>query len=185
MPGSEPGPAPPCRAVAECCLAALAVALASACSPTLDWRDTRVDGGLTALFPCKPTELARDAALHGRRVRMTLLSCMAGGASYSLAHADVGAADAVAPALAEMRSALAANVGAAAGDGALSSLPGLAPGPQALRLRLQGRLPDGTAVEEHAALFARGTHIWQAVVLGARPEGDAVETFFAALKPPA
>ena len=161
---------------------ALIAGLAVACSPTLDWRDARVDGGLTTLFPCKPAELARDTALNGRRMRMTLLSCTAGGASYSVSHADVRAPDAVAPALAELRSALAANVGALSADGVPLRVPGMTPGSQALRLRSVGHLPDGTAVEEHAALFARGTHIYQAVVLGAHPEDEAVETFFGALK---
>ena len=166
-------------------LAALLAGLAPACSPALDWRDARVEGGLTALFPCKPTALARDAALHGQRVRMTLWSCTAGGAGYSVTHADVRTPDAVAPALAEMRSALAANVGAAAASGVPLRVPGMTPGPQALRLRLRGRLPDGATVEEHAVFFARGTHVYQAVVLGAHPGGDAVETFFGALKLPA
>ena len=166
--------------------AALAAALTLSCSPTLDWRDVRAAGGLTALFPCKPVELARDAALNGQRVRMTLLSCQAGGASYALTHADVLAPDAVAPALAALRTALAANVGATAmQDGTPFLAPGMAPGPQARRLRMQGRLPDATAVEAHAAFFSAGTHVYQAVILGARPEAEAVETFFGALKLPA
>ena len=166
---------------------ALAAALTLSCSPTLDWRDVRAAGGLSALFPCKPVALARDAVLDGRRVRMTLLSCQAGGASYALTHADVLAPDAVAPALAALRMALAANVGAAATqeEGAPFRVPGTTPGPQALRLRVPGRLPDGSVVEAHAAFFAAGTHVYQSVVLGAHPQAEAVETFFGALKLPA
>ena len=51
-------------------------------------------------------------------------------------------------------------------------------------LRLQGRLPDGRAVQMQLAVFARGTQVFQATVLGDAVPDDAAETFFASLRLP-
>ena len=62
-------------------LAAVAGLLFSACSPTLDWREVRPEGGyLTVLLPCKPERLSRDLVLgEGPPRRIELLACTAGG----------------------------------------------------------------------------------------------------------
>lgn len=168
--------------------AAGALLMAAACSPALDWREARVDGGaLLALFPCKPVELTREATLLDRRVRMSLQSCDADGATFAVTHADVGDPARVAPALAGMQAALAANLGAAPAAGRTAfHVAGMTPGEQAVRLRLRGRLPDGgDGVEEEAAFFAKGTRVYQAVVLGRRARADAADAFFASLRLPA
>lgn len=167
--------------------AAVLLLAAAACTPALDWREARLDGGLlTALFPCKPVERSREALLLGRRVRMTLHSCGADDATFAVTHADVGDPAGVAPALAQMQSALAANLGAEPPGRVPLRVAGMTPGEQAVRLRLRGRLPGGgdAAVEEEAAFFARGTHVYQAVVLGRRVGGEAVDTFFGSLRLP-
>ncbi len=164
---------------------ALALAIvAAACSPPLDWREARLDGGrLAVLFPCRPVETARDATLLARPVRMSLQSCRADGSTFALTHADVGDPALVAPALERLRSALAANLGAAAAAAAVPfRVEGMTPGDRAARLRLRGTLPDGAAVDEQAVTFSRGTHIYQAVVLGDHARGDAADTYFASLR---
>ena len=47
---------------------------------------------------------------------------------------------------------------------------------------LTGKRPDGTPVVEHLAVFARGARVYQAMVVGDRPDTDAVSTFFDGLK---
>ena len=61
-------------------------------------------------------------------------------------------------------------------------IPGMTPNPEAARLIVAGRLPDGAAVQAHAAFFTRGLRVYQATVIGAQPALPVVETFFAALK---
>ena len=164
-------------------LVAALVALA-ACSPPLDWRETRLDGGrLQALFPCKPTEAAREATLAGVRLRMSLHSCRADGSTFAVAHADVADPARVGPALAALREALAANLGAASAEAVpAAAADGLPAG--AVRLRLRGTLPDGAVVDEQAVLVAAGTRVYQAAVLGAHARGEASDTFFASLRLP-
>ena len=63
-------------------------------------------------------------------------------------------------------------------------IPGATPNDTSRRLRLQGRLPDGRAVQMQLAVFARGTQVFQATVLGDAVPDDAAETFFASLRLP-
>ena len=62
------------------------------------------------------------------------------------------------------------------------NVPGATPHEQSARLLLVGRRPDGTPVVEHMAVFARGARVYQAMVVGDRPDTDAVEMFFDGLK---
>jgi hypothetical protein len=165
--------------------AALTGAVMSACSPALDWREVRPEGsGVVALFPCKPKSQTRTATLAGARVPMTLLSCEADGATFALSHADLGDPSQVTPALIELRTALAGNLGAGDVRSVAFDVTGMTPNPQAARVKLEGRLPDGTKRQEQAALFTRGTRVYQAVVLGPRVEDAAANVFFESLRPP-
>ena len=128
--------------------------------------------------------MSRDATLLDRRVRMSLHSCSADGANYAVTHADLGDPARVGPALAQMQAALAANLGSEPADGTPFRVAGMTPGEPAVRLRLRGSMPDGAGVEEQAVLFAQGTRVYQAVVLGKQAHPDAADTFFASLRLP-
>ena len=157
----------------------------SACSPTLDWREVRPeDSRALALFPCKPSTDARMVSLAGARVRMVLASCRAGDATYALAFADVAEPAKVGPALAALRAASVANLGAAAQVIGPLKVEGMTPNPQAERVRFSGKFPNGDAVTQEAGLFAKGTGVYQATVMGQRVDVEAVDTFFAGLKLP-
>jgi len=165
----------------RCCGAGL-IGLA-ACAPALDWREVRPDdGGLTLLFPCKPARHARQMQLAGATVRLTLHACSAGGATWALALADVTEPGRVALALAELRTAAAKNLGADAGTPVEWRIDGATPNPQAGRSEFAGQLPDGKFVREQVAVFAKGTRIYQATVLGEQLEGDSLDTFFTGLR---
>lgn len=165
--------------------ATLLGAVLAACSPALDWREVRPEsGGVQALFPCQPKSQSRQAMLAGAAVPMTLLSCEAEGATFALTHAELGDPARVADALAGMRSALVANLGGGESRAVAFALPGMTPNPQAVRIWVEGRLPDGTPVKEQAALFVRGTRVYQAAVLGAGLDDAAAGIFFESLRLP-
>jgi len=160
-----------------------AAVFATACSPTLNWREVRPQGsGVQALFPCKPAHQTRKVMVTGAAVEMTLHACTAGGATWAIGFAELGEPARVAPALAELAEAATRNVAAARTNGREFEVPGMTPNPQAQRLALSGARPDGSAVLTHVALFSKGTRVFQATVVGAEPPPDAVETFFGALR---
>lgn len=175
------GGAVPVLPTALTTLAALAFA---ACSPTFDWRETRLDDStLVSMFPCSPDRHARDVALvPGERAStMRMLVCSTGGATFALSAADLADPSAAPAALKQLRAAALANVQGSEPSGAAWTLAGATPFPEAGRLSTLGRLPDGTAVVEHAVFFARGAKVYQASVIGVKPQADAVETFFGGL----
>jgi hypothetical protein len=154
-----------------------------ACAPTLDWREVRPEGsGALALFPCKPKSQARITTLARSGVAMTMVACDVGGMTFALSHAELADPSRVTAALIELRSALADNLGASDVRLVVFELPGMTPNPQAMRIWLRGHRPDGTPVREQAALFVRGTRIYQVAVLGARLDEAAAAVFFESLR---
>lgn len=165
--------------------AALALMILCGCSPTLDWREVRPeDSGAVALFPCKPTTDARMVPLDGARVRMVLAACKAGDATWALAFADMEQPSRVTPALAALRAASVANLGAPAQSLGPMQVTGMTPNGLAERVRIKGKQPDGGAVMLETAFFAKGTRVFQATVLGVAPSSEGVATFFDNLKLP-
>jgi len=165
------------------CAAVVLVATMAACSPTLNWRDVRPEGsGATLLMPCRPDEQRRDVRLAGTTVTLSLSACRAGAQTWALAHADVGDKASVSAALTELRVAAAANLGASAPQTLALNVTGATPNPASERLRLVGHLPDGTAVQEEIAVFARGTRVFQATVIGPSLPAEGVKTFFTSMR---
>ena len=75
-----------------------------ACSPALDWREVRVDGGaLTALFPCRPEHRARTVPLGADSVRMEMVACAASDSTYAVGYIDIRDPAAVTGALENLR----------------------------------------------------------------------------------
>lgn len=166
----------------------LLLAALVACAPALNWREVRPEStGLVAMFPCKPSRQTREVPLAGVRVSMQLLACEAGGATWSLSHAELADPGRVGTALVALNDALAANLGSpAASPPAPLVVPGMTPQPRAQRVHLGGQRADGVAVRVDAAVFARGTHVFQAVVMqpaGERAlDSEAPQNFFGGLR---
>lgn len=161
--------------------AGLAFVLA-ACSPPLDWREARPEGtSLTVLLPCKPERRSRQVVLAQTPVQLEVLACTAEGTTWGLTSGDVGDARRIGPALAALRAARIANLDGRETDARAAQVQGAASEGAPLRMRVEGRRPDGQAVVEHALMFARGTRVFQAVALGGEPSADALETFFGSL----
>jgi len=167
-------------------IAALVAACSAACSPAFDWREFVPEGtDIRVSFPCRPDRHARTVMVAGAQVRMEMLACNAGGATFALAFIDVAEPSRVGTVLAELRATAARNLQEASPEAAVLRVEGMTPNPQAARMALAGKLPDGAAVHEHAAFFARGLRVYQATVIGAEPAPQVVDTFIAALKFPA
>ncbi len=155
----------------------------AACAPTLDWREVRPeDSQVQLLFPCKPVQQVRRVRLAGQDLRLALHACSAGGQTWALAHADLGDPAQVGAALAELLASAAANLGAEAAPGQPLQVAGATPNPGSRRLRLAGRLPDGTPVDEEVAVFTYGTRVYQATALGKALTHEAAQTFIGSLR---
>lgn len=163
-------------------VAAVAVALATGCAPTFNWREVSLAGGVgTSSFPCKPSQEQRQVALAGAPVAMTIQACQAGGLMFSIGSADVVDPARVGPALVAMKNAAAGNLGGR-GEPWAVTIPGQTPHPLAGGQRIAGRLPDGREVAERLAVFAHGTRVYQAIVFGPQLPEDAVENFFTGIR---
>ena len=173
------------RPLIRACAAALAATALAGCTPALDWRQVRPeDGAVEAMFPCKPLTHARTVPLAGRPTRMMLHACTTAGLTFALTFAELKDPARIAPALGELRAAAAANLDGTEVVLGPMQAPGMTPNPQALRLSIQGRRPDGSPLAQQVALFTKGTVIYQASVIGARLPQEAVDTFFAGLRLP-
>jgi len=156
----------------------------TACSPTFDWRSVRpADAGVQLLFPCKPSTETRSIVLAGQQVPMTMVACPAGGRMFALAFADAGNVERVMPALAALRAAQADNFRAPARSTGLVVVAGADPAPAAERFQIDGRLPDGSAVQEQLIYFAKGARVYQAAVMGPAGGDEAAGIFFEGIQP--
>ena len=159
----------------------VALAGATACSPTFNWRDVRPDDTrLSLLMPCKPDKAQKAVPLGGQPTELMLLSCDAGGVTFAVAVADVKNASKVTATLAEWQSAALANIKAAPTPGAAFKLTGAAIG--AVIVKATGQRANGQAVSSQAVYFAQGSQVFQAVMYADKISPDVTETFFSNLK---
>ena len=163
------------------------LSLTAACTPTLDWREVRPEGaGLSLMFPCKPANDTRDVQMQGKLVRTHLQACKVADQSFALSFSDLGDPVLVGPALQQMRESLLVKLSPKQSDPAASAVSlkvqGMTPNPQALSQSLSGQFPDGSRAFGVVAVFARGTTVYEAIVLGARRDLDAQDGFVKGIK---
>lgn len=148
-------------------LAALAGSALSACAPTLDWRQMKPEGWTINLaMPCRPSEVTRSVPLAGAPVRMAMLSCTVQDHLFAVAAADMVDPARVGPALRALGEAARSNLTAQVQAQSPAQVPGMTPQAEARLWRLQGVRPDGQAVRMQVLVFAHGTRVYQATVLG-------------------
>ncbi len=158
--------------------------LLQACSPSLNWRDVRLDQTpVLALFPCKPERAAREVSMGDQTLTLTLLACDAGDAKFALAYADTKDADKTGPLLALWRSITLDNMRATAPQDVPVNIKGVT-GSSATGVLANGSHPDGTAVVLQAVWFASGSRIFQASVYSDVARSQVAETYFAGLRLP-
>ncbi len=164
-------------------LAPLGLIALIACTPALNWRELRPEGaGVQVQLPCKPSTFARPLQLQGVALDWNLLACSAGEQTWALAWGDLKDPALVTSALLSLRAAAQRNLAAPAADTLPWAPPGATPNAEAARVQLQGRLPDGRPAAQELAVFARGTAIYQASVLGAQALPEAAALYFASLR---
>jgi hypothetical protein len=165
--------------------ALIAGAAMAGCSPSLDWREVRPEGGgVVALFPCRPDRHARNVVVAGTATKMEMLVCSTAGATFALSFVDLADPAAVTTAVSELRSAALANIGGAQLRSDTLQVNGMTANSQAARLSMTGHLPDGAAVQEQAAFFVKGLRVYQASVIGVELVPEMTDTYFAGLKLP-
>lgn len=157
----------------------------SACSPSLNWRDVRVDQTpLLALFPCKPELNSRDVTLGGESLKMTLMGCEAGGASFALVNADLKDASTLDSIQSQWRQSTLQNIQAKAVNESPFTIKTGGDPAKTIRVSAQGVRPDGTAMHLQGVWFVMGTHIFQATVVSDHANLAAVDAFFEGLRAP-
>ena len=170
----------------------------AACSPSHNWRLSRLDGvPLQALMPCKPERAQREVPLWGAAqppVSLTMMSCAVGPHTFAVAALPLGsgntpaAADAVQQARqAWMRAGwaslrLAVPAQAEAPPGWRAQPQTVAGAQQAQRWHGPGQDHQGQALQAHWLLAHNGRWLVQAALYGPPVADDVATTFFDALR---
>lgn len=160
--------------------ACIAVAGVLACSPRYDWRTIQSgDGAYAALYPGKPTSAARDVAIGGRRLPMTMEAARVGETLFAVGVVTLPSDDPVQrrDALEAMQAGLLANLGGTATEPMqtravtiMSAAQPAVPLP-GVELRVAAvSAQDNSPRRMTARLVGTGTRVYQVVVLEA---GDA------------
>jgi len=178
-PAARQGRSASCKGLAA---GALACSLA-ACAPALDWREFQPEGWpLVVAMPCKPAIQQRPVVLAGQTIDMRMLSCTADGHLFAVGAADVADPARVGPAMQAIGQAAQANTRAAVLRRQPAAVPGMTPHADATRWQLQGQLPDGQPLAQQVQVFAHGTRVFQASVIGPQADDVRAAPFFDALK---
>ena len=155
-----------------------------ACSPSLNWRDVRLDQTpVLALFPCKPERAAREVSMGDQTLTLNVLACDAGDAKFALAYADTQAADKTGPLLGPWREITLANMRATVPRDLPVNIKGVNAS-SAKGVVAKGTRPDSVPVVLQAVWFAHGTHIFQASVYSEFVRPQEAETYFGGLRLP-
>ncbi|CAG9170325.1 hypothetical protein [Cupriavidus pampae] len=152
----------------------------AACSPRYDWRTTvSSEGGYAALYPAKPTRAAREVAVAGRKLPMTMEAARIDDTLFAVGVVTLPEDDPALrqQALASMQAGLTANLGAHTDNPpqtrAVKVMTAVQPALalDAVEVQVSGISPqDQSPRRLTARLVASGRHVYQAVVLEA---GDA------------
>ena len=155
----------------------------AACSPTFDWREVRAESaGLRAMLPCKPDKESRMLPMAGRQVKVEMLGCEAGGATFAVLSADIGDPALAGEVLAQWKTSTLARLRSSAPPEAPFRPPGALALLQSLRVTATGQRADGSRVESEAAYFARGGRVFQAVIYAGQLKPEVADPFFSGLK---
>lgn len=166
------------------CAVLVASACAVACSPTFNWRNTRVDGTpLQASLPCKPEAAVRPVALPSGQADLSMMACEAGGLRFALGWMRVPDADA--SLLQAWQRASLSTVGQGSGADVSAAWAWQVPGAALSQaVQAEGRGPRGEALVVRAVYFVQEDIAYQAAVYGQRPDRADVVPFFEALRLP-
>lgn len=147
-------------------LPVLAAGALAACSPEYNWRDySSPTAPYRIMFPGKPDSHTRNIDLAGLKVDMTMTATEVNGVMYAVGSAEVPAAAQRPVALAAMKTAMLRNIGAAAATGPVAVSSGATPTAEPMDVEANGTR-NGTPMRLVAHFEARGTRVYQVIVLG-------------------
>jgi hypothetical protein len=173
------------------CVAGFAAMMAllclQGCSPTLNWREVSLAGpGLVTMFPCRPVAQTRELQLAGHALAPSLHACESDGTTYAVMAMDVRDPAAVNAVLQALRNTSLAKLGSPQGASAASAgwqVAGMTPQAASGRWTLTYPRADEPPLRMGTVLFARGTWVVQASVIGPASIQDRFsEPFFEGLR---
>lgn len=163
-------------------LAGCALALAG-CNPTYNWRESRWPGAqLLAMFPCKPDHGSRRMSLAGQDAEIQMMGCETGADLFAIAHVQLDDPGRIAMAQSQWQSAMLGNMQAQSTQTLPFQLKGASELLPPFRLSALGRRQDGRAVGAQALWFARGPHLYHAVIYADAITQDVADTFFSGIE---
>jgi hypothetical protein len=177
---------------------ALVLALATCaagCSPALNWREVPLEG-LVALLPCKPDHAERRVQLGSQNTVLQMSGCEAAGALYAISHVHIADAAQVDATRAAWRQSTLTNLQASAIRTQSLPLAKSLPGKAQARAtgsataadaafdveKMDGKRPDGAAVQAQLAWLAKGQDIYHVAVYGAKLDKEQSELLFSELR---
>ena len=162
-----------------------ALLLLLACTPTLNWRDVRLESAngstLKAELPCKPDAASRQQQLGGMQVELSMMGCVVDGSTFTLSRIPVLDPLTAPKLLAAWQAAAVANLQAGPTPTTAVIVYGAGAWPPAARVTLLG-----TATQAQIYWFAKqtsaGLTLYQAAMYGSQPSHEAATTFFESLQ---
>ena len=159
--------------------------LISACTPTLNWREVRLqspDGStLKAELPCNPDAATRKQQLGDIQVELSMMGCAVNDVTFTLSRIPVLDPLTAPKILAAWQAAAETNVKAGSTPKTAVTVSGAGAWPPAERVTLAG-----TATQAQIIWFAKQTRtgltLYQAALYGKQPNNEAAVTFFESLQ---
>lgn len=168
------------RTAGGTCAVALSMALL-ACSPALNWRETRI-GTVTALLPCKPDKAQRDVPLGSRVLGVELQGCEAQHMLFAISHIALQDPQQASAVIADWRSATLVNMRSTEVVERSYRVKGLPSHAAAVQITAQGRDASGAPVQAKLAWFVSGANVFHLAVYGSKLLDDLSEPLFSELK---
>ena len=167
------------------CASALALAATTlACSPALNWREVPLQG-LVALLPCKPDHAERTQQLGPSDVALRMTGCEASGALYAVSHVRVADMAQLESTVEAWRQATLAAMQATAASAQQPPRPATPTFRQAkataIPEKLNGKRPDGSAVQAQLVWLTKGNDIYHVAVYGSKLQPEMTELLFSEL----
>ena len=164
-------------------------ALLAACTPTLNWRDVRLESSrVVALLPCKPDQTTRSVPLGGVPTDLSVIGCEAEGATFAVMRARAPAGVAPDEVLRGWQQATLANMRAGTPVATPFVPAGALALPHAQRLAVAAQAANGRTLAAQAVWAARpdgdGVELIHAVMYAPKPRADVADAFFAGIKWP-
>lgn len=127
-----------------------------ACTPKLNWRDVHL-GALQTQLPCKPDNASRPVQLLGQTVVLEVAGCEAADALYAISRLQANDASHAARLLSALRSASLSQILVAT----VKPLPNSGNAVTSLDVQVDGKRPNGTAVQARLKWLLNGTEVYQ------------------------